>query len=114
MDFQHLYIDDSKFEANANKYTWVWKKATERSRYRLYEKITTLIEQINQDLSWSGIKVSTNTEYVPEYLDEVAEQYAAIWCLDESSFVHGRGKHKTVQQRQYELLHLRQVLSMCI
>ena len=34
VDLQHLYIDGSKFEANANKYTWVWKKATERSRVR--------------------------------------------------------------------------------
>ena len=36
-DLQHLYIDGSKFEANANKYSWVWKKATEKSRYRLFE-----------------------------------------------------------------------------
>jgi transposase len=42
VDFQHLYIDGSKFEANANKYTWVWKKATEKSRYRLFAKITDL------------------------------------------------------------------------
>ena len=42
-DLQHLYIDGSKFEANANKYTWVWKKATEKSRYRLFDKITTLL-----------------------------------------------------------------------
>ena len=34
VDLQHLYIDGSKFEANANKYSWVWKKATEKSRYR--------------------------------------------------------------------------------
>lgn len=104
VDLQHIYIDGSKFEANANKYTWVWKKATEKSRYRLYSKITDLLDQINQDLSWSGIRIGTNTEYVPDYLEEVAEQYALLWQLDETNFVHGRGKHKTVQQRQYELL----------
>ena len=38
-DFNHLYIDGLKFEANANKYSWVWKKTTEKSRYRLYEKL---------------------------------------------------------------------------
>ena len=27
VDLSHLYIDDSKFEANANKYSWVWKIA---------------------------------------------------------------------------------------
>lgn len=30
--------------------------------------------------------------------------YATLWQLDAPSFVHGKGKHKTVQQRQYELL----------
>jgi len=38
VDLQHLYIDGSKFEANANKYSWVWKKAAEKSRYRLCAK----------------------------------------------------------------------------
>ena len=32
VDLSHLYIDGSKFEANANKYSWVWKKATEKFR----------------------------------------------------------------------------------
>ena len=36
VDLELLYIDGSKFEANANKYSWVWKKATEKSRYRVF------------------------------------------------------------------------------
>ena len=67
VDLNHLYIDGSKFEANANKYTWVWKKATEKSRYRLFAKITSLFEQMNKDLAWSEVKIQTNTEYNPEY-----------------------------------------------
>ena len=59
-DLQHIYIDGSKFEANANKYTWVWKKATEKFRYKLYEKITTEIEGINTEIAWSGVQISTN------------------------------------------------------
>ena len=54
VDLQHLYIDGSKFEANANKYSWVWKKATEKSRYRLFGKITTLFEEINEELLCTG------------------------------------------------------------
>ena len=104
VDLQHIYIDGSKFEANANKYSWVWKKATEKSRYRLYKKITALIEVINEELAWSGTKISTNTEYVPDYLDEIAEQYAMLLQLDDKTFVHGKGKHKSVQQRHYEWL----------
>ena len=104
VDLQHLYIDGSKFEANANKYNWVWKKATERSRYRLFKKITALIEEMNETLSWSGTRISVNTDYAPDYLEEISEQYAMLWQLDEKEFVHGKGHHKTIQQRQYELL----------
>ena len=104
VDLQHIYIDGSKFEANANKYSWVWKKATEKSRYRLYKKITELIKVINEELAWSGTKISTGTEYVPDYLDEIAEKYADLYQIDEKTFVYGKGKRKTVQQRQYELL----------
>ena len=104
VDLQHIYIDGSKFEANANKYSWVWKKATERSRYRLFKKITALIEEMNETLSWSGSRITTNTEYTPDYLEEISEQYAVLWQLEEKDFVHGKGHHKSVQQRQYELL----------
>ena len=85
VDLQHLYIDGSKFEANANKYTWVWKKATEKSRYRLYDKITLLFREINEELAYSGTKLNINTEYVPEYIREAADKYAEMWQLDESN-----------------------------
>ena len=104
MDLQHLYIDGSKFEANANKYSWVWKKSTEKSRYRLFDKITTLFEEINKELECTGIKFCINSEYAPEYLKEAAEQYAEVWQIDETMFVHGRGHRKTTQQRHYEKL----------
>ena len=74
VDLQHIYIDGSKFEANANKYTWVWKKATEKFRYKLYEKITGEIEEINKEIAWSGVQISTNSEYVPDYLNEIIDQ----------------------------------------
>ena len=104
VDLNHLYIDGSKFEANANKYTWVWKKATEKSRYRLFEKITALLNEINEDFKWSGLKIETNTEYVPDGLKEITKRFSDIWKIDTNAFVSGRGHRKTVQQRQYEKL----------
>lgn len=104
VDLQHLYIDGSKFEANANKYSWVWKKATEKSRYRLFAKITQLFEIINEELAPSGIWLNINTEYAPEYLKEATDKYAEVWQLDVNQFIHGRGHHKTKQQRHYEKL----------
>ena len=104
VDLNHLYIDGSKFEANANKYTFVWKKATEKSRFKLFAKITALFEKMNAELAYEGVTVQINTEYVPEYLDEVLCGYRALLKIDENSFVHGRGHRKTCEQRNVEQL----------
>lgn len=104
VDLRHLYIDGSKFEANAGKYTWVWKKATEKFRYKLYEKITLLLNSINEELSSLGLRIETNAEYVPEYLKEIINRYSHIYKIDESTFVYGKGHRKTPQQRHYECL----------
>ena len=94
VDLSHLYIDGTKLEANANKYSWVWKKATEKSRYRLFAKITALLDEINEELSWSGLRMETNEEYVPEHLAEMLAAYAKFYQLDEAGFVHGKGRRK--------------------
>lgn len=104
VDLNHLYIDGSKFEANADRYSWVWKKSTEKSRYRLYGKITALLEEMNVVLAPSGMVIPTNAEYVPQGLREILDRYHHLPALDEDTFVYGRGHHKTVYQRQYEKL----------
>ena len=104
IDMQHVYIDGSKFEANANKYTWVWKKGTEKSRYKLFGKITALLEEINGSLMYAGLHIETNAEYTPECLDEIIGRYEMVAGIDTSKFVHGRGHHKSMEQRYYEKL----------
>ena len=104
VDFQHLYIDGSKFEANANKYTWVWKKSTEKSRYRLFARITDLFTQMNDTLAYTGLKIETNIEYTPDGLEVVLNRYAFICHVDEKNFVSGCGHRKSQEQRYYEKL----------
>ena len=104
VDMQHLYIDGSKFEANANKYTWVWKKGTEKSRYKLFGKITALLDEMNDELAYTGFLIETNTEYTPEYLDELLGRYEVVAGIDPGKFVRGRGHRKTAEQRHYEKL----------
>ena len=104
IDMQHVYIDGSKFEANANKYTWVWKKSTEKSRYKLFGKITALLDEINEELVYTGLRIETNTEYTPEYLDQLLGRYETVAGIDTSTFAHGRGHRKSASQRHYEKL----------
>jgi transposase len=102
VDMQHVYIDGTKLEANANKYSWVWRKGTEKSRYKLYGKVTALLEEINGEIAYTGIHIGTGTEYTPEQLEELAERYADLVGLNREQFVHGRGRRKSVEQRHYE------------
>ena len=104
VDMQHVYIDGTKLEANANKYSWVWRKGTEKSRYKLFGKVTALLSEINEEIACTGIHIETSTEYTPEQLQELAERYAALVGIDRTQFKHGRGHHKSVQQRHYEKL----------
>ena len=104
VDLDRLYIDGSKFEANANKYSWVWRKGTENSREKLYGKITQLLEKLDGDLRNYGLKLTIGTEYVPEQLAEILRRYERALRIDESTFVKGKGHHKTEEQRNCETL----------
>ena len=104
IDLKHVYIDGTKLEANANKYTFVWKKGTEKQRYKLYGRITSLLEEINLELRYEGLKLTPCTEYDPEYLEEILEGYLRHYGMSEGDFVRGKGKRKTRQQRYAEKL----------
>jgi len=54
----HAYIDGTKIEANANRYTWVWKKSCIRNRDKVFEKLSLLIDSMNKEvLGFLGIKL---------------------------------------------------------
>lgn len=44
IDLNHVYIDGTKLEANANKYSWVWKNCI-TSRNRVFTHLTQLIKE---------------------------------------------------------------------
>ncbi len=106
VDLEHVYIDGTKIEANANKYSWVWKKSCIKNRDKIFEKITKLIEEMNTlDLQFIDIKIEKRNEYAIEYLEEVLEEYVQICSIDVNKFAHGKGSRKSNHQRKYEKLN---------
>ena len=76
VDLDHAYIDGTKMEANANRYIWVWKKSCTRNRDKVFEKISSLIDSMNDNvLGYLGIKLEKRTEYAIEYVRELLESY---------------------------------------
>ena len=103
VDLDHTYIDGTKIEANANKYTWVWKKSCIKNRDKMFAKITELINSMNSEVFLMlGVKFETREEYAIEYLETLLERYSDIVSLDISTFVNGKGHRKSIHQKQYE------------
>ena len=48
IQLKNLFIDGSKFEANANKFSFVWKKSILKFRDRVYEKAKTALDAFNE------------------------------------------------------------------
>ena len=105
VDLSHGYLDGTKIEANANKYSWIWKKSCITNRNKVFEKISEVIDRINvEDLSFQNIKFEKRNEYAIEYLEEILKKYIEIFEIDTNKFVHGKGAKKTGYQKKYETL----------
>ena len=78
-----IYIDGTKIEAYANKYSFVWKKSTLKYKERLEENILQLIDEFNK--------------YFNKGLDSI---FDILSFLEEFKIhkVYGRGKRKSKEQ----------------
>ena len=105
VDTSHVYIDGTKIEANANRYTWVWKRSCLKNRDKVYGKITDLIHRVNNEvLFYHGVKFETREEYAIEYVELLLSRYCELTGIKTDSFASGRGHHKTTEQKRYEEL----------
>lgn len=103
VDLEHTYIDGTKIEANANRYTWVWKKSCIKNRDKVFEKLSGLIDRINAEvLGYLGLAFEKREIYAVDYVEELLLQYRKVTELDTSRFVTGRGHRKALHQRQYQ------------
>ena len=78
-----IYIDGTKIETYANKYSFVWKKSTLKYKERLEENILQLIDEFNK--------------YFNKELDSI---FDILSFLEELKIhkVYGRGKRKSKEQ----------------
>ena len=71
------YIDGTKIESKANKYTFVWRKTVEKNRARLLEKIRVLLEQIDDVIAQDNASGQEKVEFTPELLHSMASELNA-------------------------------------
>ena len=95
--FENIFVDGTKIEACANKYSFVWKKTTIKNEAKLQTKISRLLGSLGYAKEASG---PISVECMQSIKDELIKK------KDESGidFVTGKGKHKTQLQRDIEAL----------
>lgn len=95
--FKNVFVDGTKIEACANKYSFVWKKSTVKNEAKLQAKAEKLLASIGCE----GEIVGTTTM---EKMQAALCQLQAKKELQGIEFVSGKGKHKTQLQRDIEQL----------
>ena len=94
------YIDGTKIEANANKYSFVYKARILNARMKLFSKITDSIIQMNME---RGFDFPYHYFYCAQEIGYIVQYLMETMINDDIKMVYGRGKRKTEIQRWYDL-----------
>lgn len=91
IECKNLFLDGTKIEAKANRYSFVWRKTIVKNSEKLEIKLKALLEDLNERYT----RNFSDIYEVFEFLLKQKEKYNI-------EFVKGRGKRKTQLQRDYE------------
>ena len=96
-----IFIDGTKIEANANKYTFVWKKAVTKNQAKLLIKLADFVAECEQ---LYDIKIVYGNVVKIKHLKRLRKKLYALKNAENITFVHGIGKRKTPLQKSIETL----------
>jgi transposase len=101
LSLENLFIDGTKIEAAANKYSFVWKKSVTKNQQKLLDKIPAFILKAEKDF---GIKVLYKNTIKIHHLKKLRKKLKKIQKEENITFVHGIGKRKSLLQKTIEQL----------
>ncbi len=97
----NVFIDGTKIEACANKYSFVWKKSVTKNLKRRMEKICTFVEECEV---MYGLAVTYNNKISIRTLKRLRRKLMAMKKAEGITFVHGIGRRKGALQKSVEQL----------
>lgn len=96
-----IFIDGTKIEANANKYTFVWKKAVTKNQEKLLIKLADFVAECEQ---LYDIKIVYGSTIKMKHVKKLRKKLYTLKESENVVFVHGIGKRKTPLQKSIETL----------
>ena len=95
------YIDGTKIESKANKYTFVWRKSVEKNRARLMERIKVLLSQVDDAIAQDKAADEEVVSFTPETLTEIADELRQ--SLSEQPAPKSREEKKSVREKRRQV-----------
>ena len=100
------YIDGTKIESKANKYTFVWRKTVEKNRAKLLEKIRVLLSQVDDAIAQDKAEEEA-VSFTPETLTEIATELRD--ALAEQPASKSKEGKKALRQKQKQVRQLEEM-----
>lgn len=110
IDHDTIYIDGTKLEANASKFTFIWKKTAIKTRDKTFARLNELAGKLD-----SRIEASQKDEWTMKDIENITNQIKEIAKQERIVFVHGKGRRKSLIQRHYdEWMKQKETLQNCL
>jgi Transposase and inactivated derivatives len=94
-----VFIDGTKLEANANRYSFVWEKSTKKNEEKLQEKMKVDLPTLATGF---GLRFYVGETIKAKDLKKLRKRLKALQAERGIAFVHGKGQRKTPLQRALE------------
>ena len=98
------YIDGTKIESKANKYTFVWRKTVEKNRAKLQEKIRVLLGQIDDVIAQDKAAGTDKVDFTPETLTSLITELQASLSSEPTPTDKGHKKQQREKKKQIKEL----------
>jgi transposase len=99
------YVDGTKIEAKSNKYTFVWRKTVERNRAKLMEKISVLLEQIDDSIVQDQMDRDEPVEFTPSMLEGLVSELQT--SIDKTAMPENKEQKAEKREKERQLRRLR-------
>ena len=93
------YIDGTKIESKANKYTFVWRKTVEKNRAKLQEKIRVLLGQIDDAVAQDKASETDKVDFTPDTLTSLITELQDSISAEPESADKERQKRRREKKR---------------
>ena len=106
LDTSIAFIDGTKLQANANKYTFVWRKAVCKYLARLHNKITDSINELNTFIMLKyNIQFEIKENYEPKDIVAIVDWLKEVAKEENIVFVDQTNRNKHPIQRLYNTFY---------